>query len=304
MKKEKGSALIIVLVISLIILSLTAYTIKLSKEIVWQSKSFLDKIQAKLDVKSALEITKYTIAVSSFKENYVENKSFQKFLPQEIYLTGKPIKMKSTTIRLYDTSSKINVFNLSRNYVKKLYSNIKTEKNLADIAYDSYLDWKDEDKLKHINGAEDYYYKIEKGYNYTPRNSQAIQDKEELKNIRGFMKNYAKIKDKLTFAYRGGLLNINTATVESLSILFNISLDKAKQIIKIRDRKGSLNFSDIQNITGNKADLAFDMHSTFPSRVVIIKINSKIGEAKEKLEAVIDFNPTENYPYTVIKYIE
>ena len=304
MEKEKGSALIIVLVISLIILSLTAYTLKLSKEMIRQSKAFVEKIEAKLHAKSALEISKYTITVSAFKTNFVENKSYQKFMPRKIYLTGKPIKTKFAVIKLYDTSGKINALYLSRDYVRKLYFNINAEKNLADIAYDSYLDWKDKDKLKHINGAEEYYYKIEKGYNYAPRNSQALQDKEELKNIRGFTKYYEKIKNKLIFAYKGSVLNINTATAENLSILLNIPLDQAKQLVKLRNRKGDITPTDVKNITGKDLSLFFDIYSTFPSRTVIVDIISKIGKTKEKLRAIIDFNPTESYPYTVIKYIE
>ncbi len=288
----------------LILSSVSFYIIKLTKDIVYMEKAFLDKIQVKLNSKSSLEILKYVLSVSKFHENYVENFSKINILPKKIYLTGEKIETSLSTIKLLDTSGKINALYLDRTYIRRLFNQIQGKEKLADIAYDSYKDWIDKDNLKHINGAEKYYYLFEKGYKYTPRNNQALQDKEELRNIRGFTKIYDKIKSNLIFAYKGNLLNINTADAFTLSIILNIPIDQANSIINLRKKQGYISFSDIERITNKSIGHLIDLYSTFPSKVVIVSIESKKGVAKEKLKVVIDFNTSENYPYSVLKYIE
>jgi len=303
MKKEKGAALIIVLVTSVIILFAASYILKLSRDLVVQYRSILEKLETKIESKSYLEVVKYTFTVSEFRYNYLQNLSQTKLLPQKISLIGKPIEIGNTKIIIYDTASKINTLYLTKKYINGLLPD--NEKNLVNIAYDSYEDWKDKDKFKRLNGAEDYYYKYENNYRYGPRNNGALQDKEELKNIRGFSKIYEKIQDKLTFVYKGGLVNVNTASEEILSASLGIPLDTAKQLILLRNKNGKIDVTDIQRIISKKISaVEYEMISFFPSKNIILIIETEKGKAKEKLKAVIDFHETDKTPFTVIKYIE
>ena len=302
---QKGSALVIVLVITVVIITVATFSIKLAKGTVNDIKAIKDKLEAKINAVSLFEITKYTICVSPFYENYVLNISGKDIFPEKIYLTGTTIKTKYGNVSLTDASSKINAFYLTREQIRSLFSKINPKNvKTSDIAYDSYEDWKDKDKLKRINGAEDYYYKFEKGYKYGARNSQVLQDKEELRNIKGFTENYQSIEKYLSFFYKGSLLNINTANADILSIAFNIPYDIAKQLVLLRKRKGLLTFSDITRLSGKDISIFVDYYSTFPSKVVEIHIATEKGESKEIINAVVDFNTTQEYPFTVIKYQE
>lgn len=286
--------------------ALTLYVLKLSKEILKDYQGIMDKLQCKLEAKSLFEELKYIMAVSPFESSYVKNTTSIGGFPKELSLTGKLIKIEAEngTISLYDTGSKINALYLSRNTVRKLFQYVGLKTNKADIAFDSYEDWKDKDDLKRLNGAESYYYRFEKGYNYGPRNNSAIQSMEELKCIRGFQNSYEKIKNYLTFYYRGSLLNINTASPEILSMVLNISKDQAEQILSLRKRKKAVFLSDVESILGKKYPFFYEFYSVYPSRVVEIHIKVSKGLAEEKLEATVDFKPNKNYPFSIIKYVE
>ena len=235
MKERTGSVLIIVLIMMAISSALTLYVLRLSKEILQNAEGIMEKLQCKLEAKSLFEEIKYIASVSSFNASSIKNGTTLRDFPEELPLTGESFRAGNGTISLYDTSGKINAFYLSKESIRKLFQHEGIEDSEADIAFDSYEDWKDKDNLKHINGAENYYYRFEKGFNYGARNNPALQDAEELKCIRGFRNNYEKIKNYLTFSYRGSLLNINTASPAVLSIILNISEDEAEQIQKYTD---------------------------------------------------------------------
>jgi hypothetical protein len=304
MDRESGSALIIVLIIMAVILSLTIYVIKLSKEIVQDEQGILEKLYLKLEARSLYEKIKYIGSVSEFSGASIKNSTPLHDFPEELLLTGEAFKIGNGTISLYDTAGKINALYMDRVTVRRLFQQEGIKQNEADIAFESYEDWKDSDGLKHLNGAEKYFYRFDNDFNYEPRNNIALQDDEELRNIKGFLRNYDSIKKYLTFAYRGSLLNINTAPSEILSAMLDISEDEAKQVVLLRKTKKEITIGDLEELLGRSFSPFYELYSSYPSLILEIKIEMKNKLAGEKLQALVDFKFTEDYPYTVIKYVE
>ncbi len=89
------------------------------------------------------------------------------------------------------------------------------------IIVDSFLDWKDEDSARRLNGAEEDYYK-EQGKNYKPRNGK-ILDVKELLYIRGMDAELFKCIRPFLNIYGQGKLSLKTAPYWRLR---GVGLDK------------------------------------------------------------------------------
>ncbi len=303
---QKGSVLIITLIIMSVAVALSFYIIKISKDILLTSSMILDKLEAKVEAESTVELMKYIISTSPFSKDRIKINSlkYEKEevginIPEKIPINGETVEIGDTKIKALDTSAKFSIGSLDSSLLNKILRYAGLEKKEIAVASDSYADWIDSDDLKHLNGAEKYYYQIEKGYKYSPRNNVNIQDIGEIKLIRGFENIYTKIKNYLIPTYKGGI-NVYTADAKILSIALGISIDDAKQILKIREKEKKFGelaqpveeiFLDYEGIL-----------TTFPSFILEINIETQKNEAKEKVYCIIDFRPDEKTPFRTIKY--
>jgi len=297
-KSRQGFAVVIVLAIFLAIMLVVSFLLQFSKIAVKRSQELNDKLLAKLYSQSAFEILKFVLSTSEMKSNYILNRSFSN-LPNRLDVTGIPIKFNHSEVRIYDLSSRINVLTLSRQNVEGLFNLIKEGTDKSDIAFESYLDWKDQDNFPHPSGAESEFYKT-LGLKYSPRNNWAIQSKEELRDIRGFRFYYNKFAKYLSINYNSYLFNINTASKEEFMIFFNIPEDQATQLIEIRTKKGFLSFSDVNNVLGKRVD--FDSLGTYPAGEFVIEIRSNVGDACDRIKAIISLRESQNKPFNVEEY--
>jgi len=287
--------------------TLAFYIIKLSKDVLSTSSMILDKLEAKIEAESTVEQLKFIISTNPFYKNMIkinngnyESKKEDEMLNlTEIYIDGRERKVGDTVIRVKDSSGKINITSIDRNTLMRILNYLGASTREVNIASDSYEDWIDSDDFKHINGAEKYYYQIEKGYKYSPRNNINLQSIEELKLIRGFKDIYNKLKDFVILSYKGGGINVYIVDAKSLSALFGISIDKAKEIIKLREKEEKFgnNSPTMENLASDSEIL-----STFPNYMLEINVETTKNEAKEKVYCIIDFRPDENTPFRTIKY--
>ncbi len=306
--KEKGSVLIITLIIMSVAVALAFYIIKLSKDILSSSTMILDKLEAKIEAESTVELLKYIISTNAFQKDnvkintaYYENKGINIKIPERIWINGEAVKIGDTVVKALDTNAKFDITSLSydENLLRRILKYSGLSKKEVAIASDSFEDWIDHDNLKHINGAEKYYYQFEKGYKYSPRNNQNFQGINELKLIRGFENIYDKIKDHLILVYRGGI-NIYTTDAKTLAIALGISIDDAKQILKIREKEKK--FGELAQPVEQTFEDDAGVISTFPSFILEFNVETTKNEAKEKIYCIISFRPDEKTPYRTIKY--
>jgi len=85
-----------------------------------------------------------------------------------------------------------------------------------------------------------------------------------------------------------------------LAIALGISVDEAKQIIKIREKEKK--FGELAQPVEESFQDYEGILSTFPSFMLEINIETTKNEAKEKVYCIIDFRPDENTPFRTIKY--
>jgi len=112
---NKGSVLIITLILMSVAITLALYIVKLSKDIVQSYQMVMDKLEAKIEAESTVEILKFLLSTNPVIKNRInvntkidENLSVSK----TFYTDGREERIKNTTVRIYDTGRKINLLSI------------------------------------------------------------------------------------------------------------------------------------------------------------------------------------------------
>ncbi len=302
---QRGSILVMALVIMTIALGLATYVVELSRQSVKNSALLLDKLHAKIDTESHLEMAKFLISSGQFHAAKIAITPPPDILldSSDWSLRGDPIFIGQSKIELYDAGSKPFLNKLSPWALKRLFIINDIDASIAEIATQSYRDWIDKDHFHHLNGAEKNYYRTEKGYGYEPRNTPALQSTEELRLLRGLEGSEASefVTSQLNL-FGTGDLNVNTSSAKILEGVLNISQQQAEDLVTLRNQKGTLVFNDLKLITGRDFSHELSGVSVFSTQSVEIFITTTIGEARDTLRALINFTPRSDAPYTVVYY--
>ncbi|HDL01416.1 MAG TPA: hypothetical protein ENH23_04205 [candidate division Zixibacteria bacterium] len=301
-RSENGSAIIIVLVISIISISLALFTIGVSRKILLSSSMLMDKLHAKMGAESEIEKLKFYLSTGRFHPRSVASSMQIKDMPPVIYIDGtKQTLGKFTNVTLTDTGGLLDILIPNDSRIALLLKNEGMSASKAATVRDSLADWYDKDNFKHLNGAENYYYRSIMGYKYGPRNFAGVQSIDELHLIRGLTdeKVFKKIKSYLTFSPYW-MPNINTMNSQLLSATLNISLNMSNILVALRKTKGYISDFDIERITGMRIDPEF--YGSFPTRILDIRLNFRFNTAMENISCEISFRPNRTSPYQILKW--
>ncbi len=300
-----GSVLVIVLVIMAVTMALTMYIVGRTRQTVGNAELLLDKLEAKLEAESQLEILKFYLTTSPFAESVVQVPAALDLAGEglQLPLTGEAVTLGATRVSLRDTASLLPVTQLGDKQLQRLVVAAGGSLPQGTALADNYRDWTDKDNLKRLNGAEEYHYRFSRGYGFSPRNSLGIQAVEELQLIRGFDAAglLKRLADSLVL-YGSGAFNVNTADAMMLGVVLDIPSDQARQLVAIRDSQGPLDYRLLSAVTGKDFTDMYLGISTMPGRKVAIYLHSKFGGAEEKLYALIDCQPGNQRPYKVLRY--
>lgn len=129
-----------------------------------------------------------------------------------------PFGAGSWTISVADEERNINLNTASAEVLARLFEQVGLmREDEARAAADAVLDWRDEDKDTHEDGAEDFYYLgLERSYECQ---DGLFENREELRLIRGITPEAARALEPYVTVAGLGAVNINTAPVEVLQAL-------------------------------------------------------------------------------------
>ena len=183
---SRGVALIIVLwvvvIISVIALEFS-YSTRIETDL---TRNFFDGQKAYFGARSGIEravkeILRYRKAAKLLKDS-----------EEELLwnLTGGPNQFNigdmDISVEIEPEDARININDISKEYLKKIISNIGLTEEEADTIIDSILDWQDGDDLHRMMGAEkDYYQELDTPYQAA---NSDIEILEELLFIKGIDK--------------------------------------------------------------------------------------------------------------------
>lgn len=169
---------------------------------------------------------------------------------------GTPYKVPfhdgSFKVSIEDEGGKLDINYASEGMLRQLLSNIELpevpseEGNIVDIISDSVMDWRDEDDLHHLNGAEDdYYNSLPEPYDCKDGPFDAI---EELLLVRGVTPEvYRQLSRHITI-YSAGKINVNTTSLEILKTI--LQDDILAQAIVDQRKEEKLTTQDLVDLVG------------------------------------------------------
>lgn len=303
-RREKGSVLIIVLVLMMVTMSLALYTVSLSRDMVVTSQQLLDQLQAKLDTTSTMEKIIYIGTTGRFSSWNIENISANRDFPLLLNLRNTPFMVGNSQLRLQDSAGRLGLWPPNTFYLKRMLQHTGIKQGEVETAVDSLLDWADEDDFKHLNGAESYYYHNEQSKKYLPRNDRFIQAVDELALIKGWRGAvFEALRDEIV-PTASGSFNLNTADAALLSGILDISRESAGQLIQVREKNGVLSRADLMVAAPNALTNMDEYITNFPSMTVAVDIRTTIGVSGDLQRAVIRFRPSKDRPYTIETFEE
>ena len=250
---DDGIALLMVLWI-LTILSVIILTFSyMARTETLSTISFKENLEEKFLAEAGIERG----VAELFYRNYYRDQQIE-FEGTEIWKTDGTVYVAqlgsgSYTVSIVDDSGKVDINEASDVLLRNLFLNAGIEEGEAEIIVDSILDWRDEDDLHRLNGAENGYYQS------LPNPYQAKNDNfdtlEELILVRGMTYEILYgdgkkkgILDLLTVHAETDAININAAPLEVLMAIPGMTPEIADLLISIRKTTGITNIDEIPGI--------------------------------------------------------
>lgn len=299
----RGSAAILTLLISAIMITVAIGFNWLVKEHLAAAEGLKAKTEAMVEAKSVYAALIYSISRGNIGRREITLSGGESFLGVgKLPLGGQGLTLKNDiNIIVRDSSSLLSVGSMNTDVLKRLSGLLGgTESQTAHLA-DSYIDWIDVDDLSRINGAEAYFYSAERKP-YKPRNF-SMQYKEELGLIRGMEPGvYKKLEPYLTMLPSFGF-NPNTADDIILMAYLDINKDALAVLKDFMLKQPVVSDAELFQLTGRMLVKDDGMYY-YPSPYLDITI--KVGKPKAvyTLNAGVDMRRKDTAPYSVIYWKE
>ena len=230
-------------------------------------------------------------------------------------------------VDIQDESGKINLNTVSEQQLRRLVEAVGISKEDGDIIVDSILDWRDADKMHHLNGAEDDYYQtLIPPYNAKDSKFDAI---EELLLVRGvtptYFYGYPERDSSGSVVYKYGLsrcltvytnanqinanqINVNFAPIPVLMSIPGISPEAAQIIYDRRRVKPFANTPEImRELPMNLGASATTLLTTARTGIYTLSASAHAARSKAKrvIRTIINLDQGgEDVPYQTLYWNE
>jgi general secretion pathway protein K len=225
-------------------------------------------------------------------------------------------------VDIQDESGKINLNIASEQQLRGLVEALGISKEEGDIIVDSILDWRDADKMHHLNGAEDDYYQtLIPPYNAKDSRFDTI---EELLLVRGvtpaFFYGYPERTPSGSVVYKYGLsrcltvytnanqINVNFAPIPVLMSIPGISPETARIIYDRRRVTPFANTAEVmREIPMNLGASAMTFLTTAKTGLYTLSASAHAARSKAKrvIRAIINLDQGgEDAPYQTLYWNE
>ena len=162
-------------------------------------------------------------------------------------------------VRVVDEGGKVNLNRADEQSLRQVFTNIGIEEPRLGILVDSILDWRDEDQLHRVNGAEDdYYLSLPKPYPARNGPFDAPEDLLWVKGVTpalfyGLEEDGARrvgLKDLFTVDTRANRINLRTASAEVCHALVGIPVEECQKFVEERKSLTEKTLVDMLGLLG------------------------------------------------------
>ncbi len=201
---------------------------------------------------------------------------FEEKIGGAVFLRGRTYETVLSTGKMeyyaVSESGKMDLNKTPIDFLKKFLEYHDLTEEEVDVVVDSLLDWRDNDDLHRINGAEkNYYEELEKAY--IPRNGQ-IEDPAEFFLLRGTESLRGKFDPYAVFTVKNGSgkININNLAPEMLAFLVGDDEDLIERYREEQDlaAPGNLTMATWREISGSGVSASLGRY------LIVTRAESKI----------------------------
>ena len=139
-------------------------------------------------------------------------------------------------LQIWDEHGKIDINIVTEEQLQSLFLSLELEMNQADALVGAIIDWRDEDELRHLNGAEASEY-IHAGLRSRPSNKPFLSI-SELQQVIGFDRwLYSRIAPLVTVNGYGSKINPEFASREALLALPGVDHIEVEALLEARAQR-------------------------------------------------------------------
>jgi len=321
--KNRGVALILVLWMLLLLM------------VIVMEFSFAMRVEVNATTNYKDEITCYFCALSGFHRSVAELIKEITFKPDEEE-TGKRETLRadqtkivfkmdrgSAEVIICDERGKYDINVIPEDLLRNLISRLVKDDTKRDIITDSILDWKDDNDLHRINGAEDNFYEsLPNPYSCKDGPFDTV---EELLLVRGITpslfygssvtpeegsekKIWKKgLVDLVSVHSRSTRVNVNTAPKEILMSIPGINKEAAQIIIEARKDEPIKNINKIRGLLGDEiVSQVYNKLSFSSSQIYSIVSTGSIpnSDIRRRVKGIVRINVRSKEKYQVIYWAD
>ena len=199
-------------------------------------------------------------------------------------------------VRLVDEGGKINVNRVSEETLRRVFTNLGFDGARRDILVDAIMDWRDEDDLHRVNGAEnDYYASLEPAY--TAKNGP-LESVADLLWIKGMTRELfygnsespgatpaqprsAAAREIFTVDSPIDRVNLRTASAEVIHALTGIPLARCRAFVEERKKLSDKTLADLLPLLGIGAgDAALQAFIFTNPSIVAVEAEGRPNESR------------------------
>ncbi len=289
-RNQEGAALITTLLISLMIIAVSMLVTSLVRGKIRTAVEIKAGVAASVKVDNVLQEALFVLSTHRFEGVGIQWREDDKIITWPF--DDRPIPLLYGNVSIQDTSGIFPLWPFDSSKWEKLLLQHGVPESDSRIFLDSLSDWRDEDDLKHLNGAERMAYR-EMGLNYGPRNDY-WQSRGELLLVYGMTpKIWQVIKEKITPSL-GYFLNPLTLRESLLPVVLSDNEKKIEQLLTLK-KKGLLHpniFFALFPEYRDSMSIAFS-----PSRRLLIRAVASEGEIACTKEMIVLFREKKFTPF-------
>lgn len=194
-------------------------------------------------------------------------------------LDGRPYRYgDSAVIRLQDQAGMINLSRLPAQTLKRLLARLEVSAAGARSLEAAFADYADADDLRTANGAERSEYPAGSS---GPAN-RPLRSVDEFLNVLGAreavsMTAWRTLGPSLAADATSFQINVNTAGVEALQILFGMTEEQARAAIRAREAEPFYSLDQAVADTGAALDTNPEIGAVYPSGRIIYKVEDSLS---------------------------
>lgn len=296
MTRQKGMALVLVLwVLSLLTIMAGSFALSMRRESAIVA-GIKNNAQAMAIAESGIAIAETMLL------NPAPNKGWR--ADGSIYeLTAAEAKIR---VRLLSEKGKIDINKAGEKILQALMTYAPVDEKQQTKLAGAILDWRDEDDLVHLEGAEKTEYE-DAGLSYQPRN-KPFQSIEELQLVLGMDKSVFKWIEPLVTVYSGQQqVAVQQAAKEVLKIIPGLDRDLVDSYVaaRLESAKNNLSVPPFPSSSGQNTPAGLNTPpATGQNNVLSLVSEAHISDGSSAVISVVinQSDPSQTTPFQVLKW--